>query len=99
MSIFSITFISTGIIMKLFPPKYDSGIYGFRTKKSGESSTNWDIAQKKASDYAILFGIIDFIMVFMNNNYVKSGLFSNYHKFSPIFYCILLYILVQRKLK
>lgn len=30
--IVAIVFISGGIIMKVFPPKFDSGIYGFRTK-------------------------------------------------------------------
>ncbi len=34
MYIVAIVFIRGGIIMKIFPLKFDSGIYGFRTKKS-----------------------------------------------------------------
>ena len=30
----TIVFITGEIIMKIFPLKFDSGIYGFRTKKS-----------------------------------------------------------------
>ncbi len=45
--IVAIVFISGGIIMKVFPPKFDSGIYGFRTKKSSKNKENWEIAQKK----------------------------------------------------
>lgn len=38
--IVAIVFISGGIIMKAFPPKFDSGIYGFRTKKSSRNKGN-----------------------------------------------------------
>ena len=33
MYIVAIVFIRGGIIIKIFPIKFDSGIYGFRTKK------------------------------------------------------------------
>lgn len=45
--IVAIVFISGGIIMKVFPPKFDSGIYGFRTKKSSKNKENWEIAHKE----------------------------------------------------
>lgn len=46
MYITSIILIIGGIVMKIFPPKFDSCIYGFRTKKSSKSKENWVIAQK-----------------------------------------------------
>ena len=95
----AIVFISGGIIMKVFPPKFNSGIYGFRTKKSSKNKENWEIAQKKSSNYIIFFGILDFILAFINDAFIKNNLYYDLQGLFVIVYSILIYVLVQRKLK
>ena len=97
--IVAIVFISGGIIMKAFPPKFDSGIYGFRTKKSSKNKENWAIAQKKSSNYIIFFGIFDFVLTFINDAFIKNNLYYDLQGLFVIVYSILIYVLVQRKLK
>ena len=97
--IVAIVFISGGIIMKVFPPKFDSGIYGFRTKKSSKNKENWVIAQKKSSNYIIFFGIFDFVLTFINYTFVKNNLYYDLQGLLVIVYSILIYILVQKNLK
>lgn len=97
--IVAIVFISGGIIMKVFPPKFDSGIYGFRTKKSNKNKENWAIAQKKSSNYIIFFGIFDFVLTFINDAFIKNNLYYDLQGLFVIVYSILIYVLVQRKLK
>ncbi|MBF1299446.1 MAG: SdpI family protein [Parvimonas sp.] len=97
--IVAIVFISGGIIMKAFPPKFDSGIYGFRTKKSSRNKGNWVIAQKKSSNYIIFFGIFDFVLTFINDTFVKNNLYYDLQGLLVIIYSILIYILVQKNLK
>ena len=98
-SIVAIVFISGGIIMKVFPPKFDSGIYGFRTKKSSKNKENWAIAQKKSSNYIIFFGIFDFVLTFINDAFIKNNLYYDLQGLLVIVYSILIYILVQKNLK
>lgn len=97
--IVAILFISGGIIMKVFPPKFDSGIYGFRTKKSSKNKENWEIAQKKSSNYIIFFGMFDFVLTFINDIFIKNNVYYNLQVLFVIVYSILIYVLVQRKLK
>ena len=97
--IVAIVFISGGIIMNVFPPKFDSGIYGFRTKKSSKNKENWVIAQKKSSNYIIFFGIFDFVLTFINDTFVKNNLYYDLQGLLVIVYSILIYILVQKNLK
>ena len=97
--IVAIVFISGGIIMKVFPPKFDSGIYGFRTKNSSKNKANWEIAQKKSSNYIIFFGIFDFVLTFINDTFVKNNLYYDLQGLLVIIYSILIYILVQKNLK
>lgn len=97
--IVAIVFISGGIIMKVFPPKFDSGIYGFRTKKSSKNKENWAIAQKKSSNYIIFFGIFDFVLTFINDAFIKNNLYYDLQGLLVIVYSILIYILVQKNLK
>lgn len=97
--IVAILFISGGIIMKVFPPKFDSGIYGFRTKKSSKNKDNWVIAQKKSSNYIIIFGIFDFVLTFINDAFIKNNLYYDLQGLLVIVYSILIYILVQKNLK
>ncbi|MFP5494374.1 SdpI family protein [Parvimonas sp. G1641] len=85
--------------MKIFPPKFDSCIYGFRTKKSSKNKENWAIAQKKSSNCLIFFAILDFIMVFINNKYIRSNVFYNNHAFFVVNGLIIICIYVQMKLK
>ena len=92
--IVAIVFISGGIIMKV-----DSGIYGFRTKKSSKNKENWEIAQKKSSNYIIFFGIFDFVLTFINDTFVKNNLYYDLQGLLVIIYSILIYILVQKNLK
>lgn len=95
----AIVFISGGIIMKVFPPKFNSGIYGFKNKKSSKNKENWEIAQKKSSNYIIFFGILDFILAFINDDFIKNNLYYDLQGLFVIVYSILIYVLVQRKLK
>lgn len=97
--IVAILFISGGIIMKVFPPKFDSGIYGFRTKKSSKNKENWEIAQKKSSNYIIFFGIFDFVLTFINDALIKNNLYYYLQTFLVIVCSVLIYILVQKDLK
>lgn len=97
--IVAIVFISGGIIMKVFPPKFDSEIYGFRTKKSSKNKENWAIAQKKSSNYIIFFGIFDFVLTFINDAFIKNNLYYDLQGLLVIVYSILIYILVQKNLK
>lgn len=99
MYITSIILIIGGIVMKIFPPKFDSCIYGFRTKKSSKSKENWVIAQKKSSNCLIFFAILDFIMVFINNKYIRSNIFYNIHGFFIVIWLIIICVYVQIKLK
>ena len=85
--------------MKVFPLKFNSGLYGFRTKKSSKNKENWEIAQKESSNYIIFFGILDFILAFINNTFIKNNVYYNLQVLFVIVYSVLIYVLVQRKLK
>lgn len=98
------TFLLTGLILYLFPPKKINGIYGYRTPRSMKNQENWDYAQKLGGKYMMLFGGIIFIAqtlfgFLLSYLGIKQDLTIPFQLAIMILLLILMLVLSERKLK
>lgn len=102
-TIFSLVYGITGVLLIKHPPKDINSVIGYRTKKSSLNQKTWDFAQNYSGKLFRNMGIINFIfcmmiiLIFANNQNAK--LF-----FLPVGYCqvaeiFLIIILTEVKLK
>lgn len=66
-------FFIAGSLMRMFPPKYINGMYGYRTNSSMKNQETWDEANRFSARYAqrcgILLIIIGIISLIILNNW------------------------------
>lgn len=67
-----LVFLIVGSIMRMYPPKYINGMYGYRTNSSMKNQETWDEANRFSARYTqrcgIVLVIIGIISVMILNN-------------------------------
>lgn len=63
----SVLLFFCGILFKIFKPKKKNSFYGYRTRLSRLSQSNWDEAQRYSSTLFIIVSIVLFIIGLLFN--------------------------------
>ncbi|WP_040195492.1 SdpI family protein [Candidatus Soleaferrea massiliensis] len=67
MYLLPLVMILLGFLLKLFPPKYDNAIFGFRSERSLSSKEMWRYAQQSFAKKSLLAGAIILVaLMFVN---------------------------------
>lgn len=100
--ILSSILIIMGLFMYFKPPKDANSFVGFRTRKSGKTQSNWDLAQKLCGKYLIIIGIVSSIAFAISLILLEKDTISytsaGYAVFVPIVLLIVMAFFIQRKL-
>ena len=93
--------ILTGFLLKLFPPKYDGTIWGYRSEKALLSKASWNFAQEAFSKKSILVGVILLcLLAFFNMLFPLYQPVVNIVSVTiSVIAWIVVYLLVERDLK
>ncbi|WP_096435894.1 SdpI family protein [Alteribacter populi] len=81
-----------GLVLFTFPPKKINSFYGYRTGQSMDNLRSWTFANKLSSRLLILSGAILILVETVTGNFIVTLVLS-------FVFLILIFILVERKLK
>lgn len=87
-----IIFILYGLLLFLIPPKSTRSFYAYKTTSSLKSDRNFKAANAYVSLLLMIFGVILLLIARLTGSFTITGI-------ATIIVFILIYILVERKLK
>ncbi|MFE0559572.1 SdpI family protein [Paenibacillus sp. FSL W8-0187] len=87
-----IVFILYGLVLFLLPPKSSKSVYAYKTTSSLKNERNFKVANAYVSLLLMIFGVILLLIARLTGHFMTTGI-------ATVIVFILIYILVERKLK
>ncbi|EGG32293.1 SdpI family protein [Paenibacillus sp. HGF5] len=87
-----VVFILYGLVLFLIPPKSSNSFYAYKTTSSLKNERNFKVANAYVSLLLMIFGVILLLIARLTGHFMTTVI-------STVIVFILIYILVERKLK